>query len=116
MTVYQANAKFVETPPKFKIFYENGTTYSNKSGPLDRVHKQGIVVILTEDDEQGQRFESGSEFYCYYPHGWVGVGQYGLYDYLASPGAKLVLFGRIVSNEKRNDIFNAAMSDTHIKG
>jgi len=116
MTVHKARASFKQTQPKFKIFYENGTTYDNKSGPLDRAHKQGVVIILMEDIDEGQRFESDSDFYCYFPHGWVGVSQYGLYDYLASPGTKLVLFGRVVSNEKRNSIFNTAMLDKYIKG
>lgn len=115
MAVHKARASFKHAQPKFKIFYENGTTYDNKSGPLDRAHKQGVVVILMEDAEEGQRFESGSDFYCYFLHGWVGVSQYGLFDYLASPGSKLVLFGRVVNNEKRNDIFNAAMQDNYIK-
>ena len=69
-----------------------------------------------EDSKEGQRFESGYDFYCYYPYGWVGVSQYGMYDYLASPGTKLVLFGRVVDREKRDDIFHAAMNDKHIKG
>ena len=118
MAVYQANATFKHAQPKFKVFYEDGTTYDNTSGSLDRITKKGVVVILMEDenDDTGQRFESGFDFYCYFTHGWVGVSQYGMYDYLSSSGTKLVLFGRVVNGEKRNDIFNAAMSDTHIKG
>ena len=112
MTVYKAKAKFVNTQPRFKIFYENGTTYDNTSGPLDRAHKCGVVAIIVEENN-GQRIESDHEFYCYMPDGWRGVEQWGLYDYLSSPGTKLVLFGRVTS--KRNEIINAAMNDTYLK-
>ena len=115
MTVYKARAKFKKHTPKFKIFYENGTTYDEKTGLLDRAHKQGVVAILMESG-RGQRLEKDCEFYCYYPHGWVGVAQYGLYDYLATPGFKLVLFGRNVNEGKYRAILHSAQNDNHIKG
>ena len=115
MTVYKARAKFQNVQPKFKIFYENGSTYSDKNGPIERAHKMGVVIILMESG-QGQRIEKEHDFYCYFPHGWVGVSQYGLYDYLSSQGYKLVLFGREVEENKRNTIYNSALSDTYIKG
>lgn len=69
-TVYKARAKFQHTQPKFKIFYENGSTYCNDNGPLDRAHKQGVVLILMEEG-QGQRVECEHDFYCYMSHGWA---------------------------------------------
>ena len=116
MTVYAAKAKFTHIQPKFKIFYDNGTTYDNKSGPLDRAHKQGVIAIIVEDKTLGQRIETDCDFYCYFPHGWTGVSQSGLFDYLSSPGSKLVLFGRIVDSAKRETIFKAVENDTHIQG
>ena len=115
MAVYKARAKFVHTQLKFKVFYENGTTYDDKSGLLDRVHKSGVIAILMETQD-GQRVEKDCEYYCYFPHGWVGVGQYGFYEYLALPGTKLVLFGRVINQSKYDAIMSKALSDPHIKG
>ena len=115
MTVYRANAKFQKVLPKFKIFYDDGSTYSDIDGPIDRAQKQGVVIILVEDGDN-KHTESDKDFYCYFPQGWVGVEQYGLYDYLQSPGFKLVLFGRAVDKITRERIFNHAKNDTHIVG
>ena len=115
MTVYKARANFQNVQPKFKIFYENGSTYTDKSGPIDRAQKQGVVIILTENNI-GQRVEKEQEFYCYFPHGWVGVDQYRLYQYLASPGYKLVLFGVVVDDNKLKTIYDNALSDNYVKG
>lgn len=115
MTVYKAKANFQNVPPKFKIFYENGSTYSNKVGPIYRAPKKGVVTILVETDN-GKRIEKEHEFYCYFYYGWGGTNQSGLYNYLAEVGYKLVLFGCVIEKAKRDAICKAAMSDDYITG
>ena len=115
MAVYKAKANFQNVQPKFKIFYENGTTYTDKSGPIDRAHKQGVVTILIETNF-GQRLEKKHAFYYYGRDGWTGTNQSGMFNYLCESGYKLVLFGSDLNDDKRKTIYDSALSDTYIKG
>ena len=90
-------------------------TYRDIDGPIDRAIKQGVIAVLVKDGDN-KRLESDKDFYCYFPRGWVGVEQYGLYEYLQTPGFKLVLFGRMIDQNTRDNIYNSAKNDTYIEG
>lgn len=113
-TVYKARAKFQNKQPKYKVFYENGRTFTDTSGTLDSVPKQGVVAIKVESGDTF-KVEKGCDNYCYTPQGWIGVSQAGLTTYLMSPGYKLVLFGAVISADKEQEILTVLDNDTYLK-
>lgn len=114
MTVHKARAKFQEVPLKFKIFYGDGTTYSNKNGPPERAPKRNVQLITVEDDVIGRRIEATNDYYAYTSHGWRGCDRFGLFDYLIEPGVKLVLFGRSLSDVEYKTIRDKAVKDDYL--
>ena len=97
---------------QWKIFYSNGT-YSDEDGSPELAPKRDVQTIAVADDTAGRRVERGTDFYIWTPErgGWRGVDFFGVYDYLIDPGAKIVLFGRILSNEDYTGIWQLAAKD-----
>ena len=83
-----------------KIFYGDGTEYEGDSPPA-----RDVQVILQRDAD-GPHFQSGSDFYVKRGGRWQGVDHFGLYDYLLDSG--LVLFGRTISREEYNEVYQRA--------
>ena len=63
----------------FKIFYGNGATYKAHDG--GRPPARDVQVILQED-ENGPYFQSGSDYYVLVDDRWLGVDEFGLFDFL----------------------------------
>lgn len=114
MTVYKAKARFQDVPPKYKIFYGDGSTYSNKTGPPERAPKRNVQAITVEDDVIGRRIEATNDYYIYTTHSWRGCDNFGLFDYLIEPGVKLVLFGRSLSDSEYKAIRDVATKDPYL--
>ena len=114
MTVYKAKAKFQDAQPRYKIFYGDGSTYSNKNGPPERAPKRNVQLITVEDDVIGRRIESTNDYYVYTPHSWRGCERFGLFDYLIEPGVKLVLFGRSLSDDEYRTVRDKAVKDDYL--
>jgi hypothetical protein len=93
----------------YRIYYDDGKTYSGK--PFD-APALGVVVIVEKDAEHGRRIVSGGDYFVYRDDRWFAVDFIGMLDYLIQPGAKRVLIGRMISNERWNQIYNAAENDT----
>mgnify|MGYP001822894045 CR=1 FL=1 len=98
---------------KFKIWYDDGSTYSD--GPPELAPKRGVQVIAQSDKDCGRTICRSDDFYVYQEYDGVwsfqGVDQFGLYDYLIEPGYKLVLFGRTIGNDEYRSILQCAVND-----
>jgi len=60
-----------------KIFYSGGREYDGEGKPPAR----DVQIILQEDDK-GPYLQSGSHYYIKRDGRWLGVDQYGLFDWL----------------------------------
>ena len=88
----------------FKIFYGNDRTYPT-SGKNENPPARDVQVIL-QDGENGPYFQSGADYYIWKDNCWLGVDLFGLYDFLLDSG--LVLFGRTITNEEYQKIYQRA--------
>lgn len=97
---------------EWKIFY-SASTYSDEDGPPELAPKRDVQTIAVANDVAGVRIERGTDFYIWVPErgGWRGVEQFGLYDYLIDPGFKIVLFGRVLSENDYGAVWKLAAHD-----
>lgn len=58
---------------KWKIYYGNGNTFSDKDGSPWWSPKIDVQVIAVKDPEVGRRLIFGQSYYIYKDDGWLGV-------------------------------------------
>lgn len=80
----------------WRIYYEDGSTFSNGDGTLQEAPAFGVQAITCDPDE------------------WHAGDFVGLIDYLVRTG--LVKFGTLTTNEKYKAAVTAARSDQEFGG
>jgi len=95
----------------WRVFYADGVTYSDADGPTEDAPGQGVLVIAQADPDVGRELRYGSDFYVWDGGRWLGVDQFGLWDYLARPGWRKVLAGRTVGPREMEEAYRAALED-----
>jgi len=105
-----------EDAVKYKLFYADGSVYTDEDGPPENAPARGVMVAVQADDTVGLELVKGSDYYVYRPDGggWFGVDIFGLWDYLLDPGLKVVKFGRTINNKEYSDIIKQAMEDDYL--
>lgn len=101
---------------KWKIFYDDGSTYTDQDGAVESAPKRGVQGIVLADDMLGRRTEHGSDFYIHVPDRgfWRGVDHFGLFDYLIDPGFKVILFGRTLSDADYRCFWKLMLDDRYL--
>ena len=108
----------------WRIYYGDGTTFDSTQG-ADNAPALNVQAIVQRDPSPhgvgrfvihggGQRPNRAPiDYYCYDSEQgiWQGCDFFGLWDYLARPGWKKVLFGRTVRDEVYQRIITAAGED-----
>lgn len=103
---------------RFKIWYDDGTTYTDADGPAELAPKRGVQAIAQSDPNCGRTLCRADDFYIYQDYdgiaGFQGVDQFGLHDYLIEPGYKLVFFGRTIGNQEYRKILATVNADDYL--
>jgi hypothetical protein len=95
---------------KWVIYYGDDTTVNDGQLLPADVPKRNVQVIAQEDADCGQHFLRSNDYYWWNGIHWEGGDLFGLYDYLIDPGYKVVLFGRTVTNNEYQTIYNRALA------
>lgn len=95
--------------PEFRIYYADGSTFAGKAWDAPAF---GVLVIVERDSEHGRRLVTTGDYYVWRDERWWACDFVGLIDYLAQPGPRKVLIGRMVSNDAFRSAYMAADSDT----
>lgn len=98
---------------KWKIFYSDGSAYTDEDGAPELAPKRGVQVIAIACEITGYRFEREEHHYIW-KDGWFATDNFGLFDYLIDPGYKIVLFGRTLSTKEYKAILSKAMQDNYL--
>lgn len=113
----------------WRLYYTDGTTYSDADGPWDDAPPRGVAVLVTADPDVGRELDTG-DFYVWWPDApkpWA-VDAAGLWDYLIEtdhPEAHRrlsdlafdtltdagVKFGRSMANPAFRDVYRRARDD-----
>lgn len=101
---------------RWKIFYVDGSTFSNQDGAPEDALGSGVVAIAQEDELVGVQIHSGSDFYCFAEEfdGWYGLDYFGLAQYLIRPGMKIVKLGEVMSTQKYRELIMAIQKDSQL--
>lgn len=95
----------------WRIYYGDGSEVSE----LDPYEVPGlnVQVIVQADEDVGRYVLHGHDFYWWMPDEsqWFGGDVFGLWDYLAQPGPRKVIFARSLSNVEYKRILNRALTD-----
>ena len=100
----------------WKIFYGDGSTYSNLDGSPYDAPSDNVQAIVIRDPTIGRGIVAKCDLYWWVEseQQWFGLMDklgYGLFDYLRQPGPKKVIFGRTVSNADYDAAIKAAIAD-----
>ena len=100
----------------WKVYYSDGSTFSNQDGTPWIVPALGVQVIIQADIDHGWETQAHDDYYVWDDRGdgpkWWGVDDFGMWEYLfIEPGHKRVLSGRRMSRERFSEIFKRAMND-----
>lgn len=96
----------------WRIYYADGTTFDSNDGVPDVAQPWGVqAVVCALEDPANPSTYFGEDYYWWDPDGWRGGDFIGLIDYLARPGWKRVLFGRLVDNATFATIRDRAFHD-----
>lgn len=99
---------------RWKVYYSDGSTYSDLDGGPEQAPKTGVAILLQENPVVGHKIEYGLDFYCFWGTHWRASDNFGLWDYLSQPGYKVVLFGRWVNNDEFKSLVDKANNDPDI--
>lgn len=106
---------------RWRIYYDNGSTYSDEDGPVEHAPCNGVMVVVQLDPTVGIERLYYKHFYVWsHEFGrWLGLGDqrapgdghWGLFDYLARPGWCKVTAGRTVPYDVFAAILDRAQRD-----
>lgn len=98
----------------WRIYYDDGSTFSETDGTAEQAPARGVIAILQPDPDPVVRQHVVSRFDYYWitdAGEWYGGDIFGLFDYLITPGWKTVKFGRTISNAEHRAIVARATAD-----
>lgn len=99
---------------KWKIYYDDGSTYSDELGDPFEAPARGVQIIAIEHPEVGRELLGKEDFYWYRDGRWFGGDNFGMYDYLLFPGPKKVIFGRVISSVEFQKIIKRCNVDDYL--
>ncbi len=79
----------------WRIYYGDGRTFSADDGGPQDAPALNVQAIAQDEQLTGWRLCYRRDFY-WWDDGWCAGDLFGLFDYLARPGWKRVLFGRSI--------------------
>jgi hypothetical protein len=90
----------------YRVYYSDGGIYESGATPPP---PRDVQVIIQEHPDIGWHTQSGHDFYVWRGGRWVGVDDFGLYDFLLDTG--LVLFGRTMITAEFQEVMTRAIAD-----
>lgn len=101
----------------WRIYYGDGSTFDSSQGPPHAAPALNVQAIAQKADPGiGRRTCSRFDFYWYGDDGeWHGGDNFGLWDYLATPGPKVVKFGRVLPRLEFEKILSRAVMDPDLQ-
>ena len=101
---------------RWKLHYDDGTTFSDRDGSPSEAPVLGVQVIAqAAGSDIGRLIVQRRDYYWYDDGEWFGGDLFGLFDYLSrSQGRSIVKFGRAVSQEVFQRCLDAAIADPEL--
>lgn len=98
----------------WRTYYVDGSSFSSEDGGPEAAPGGGVVGVGQEDSQVGVVLHSGSDFYAFdlaLYGGWYGLDYFGLGQYLARPGFKVVKMGESMATDRFRAFMDALRAD-----
>lgn len=97
---------------KWRIYYDDGSTFDNTNGEPSDAQGYGIIAIVEADDAMGRVVLNGWDWYYHDGQNWWGADIHGLLDRLCHNLPTFgVKQGRMVSADTWKDTLDRAVTD-----
>lgn len=100
----------------WRLYYGDGSDFSNEDGPAELAPPTNVMCCAWYDDDNRRRLAHAADYYWYEEGRWYGSDLFGLWDYLARPGLKVVKFGRMIADLQFRNVMSRAMADLPTEG
>lgn len=92
---------------KWRVYYSDSTF----EGPIEEAPERDVLIIIQEHPRVGWAMIHSADYFIWDNTFWRGTDIFGLWDYLATPGWKRVLFGRQVPDTEWQEVYQRAKAD-----
>ena len=96
---------------EWRVYYGSGASFDSTQGPPETAPCVDVQAIVQADPSVGRHVLTRFDFYWRDRNEWFGGDLFGLWDYLARPGLKIVKFGRALPNDRYQEIMRRANND-----
>lgn len=95
----------------WKIYYADGSTFTNEGGPPEMAPSGGVICIAYYDDDGRRHICHAADYYVWNWGRWVNADSSGFWQYMLEPGLKIVKFGRLVNEVTYREIMTLALNN-----
>jgi len=102
---------------RWKIYYDDGSTFSDRDGSIEKAPGRGVVIVAQEDADCGRHILHMKDFYYWETRDgrWYGADAFGRDDYLDRTGWRKVIAGRNTGDANYSRLFAlAAFEDSDL--
>ena len=98
---------------RWKIYYVDGSTFSNEDGSPEDAPGWGVAAVVQEDDLVGAMVHHQRDFYGFAEEfgGWHEMDYCGLAQYIARPGKKIIKMGDLMPTHKYQELIASLHND-----
>lgn len=100
----------------WRLYYGDGSVFSDEDGEPEDAPCTNVMCAASYDEDNRRKLAHTADYYFFENDRWYGVDVFGLWDYLARPGLKVVKFGRMISDRQYREVMSFAMKDLPIEG
>ncbi len=102
-------------PLRWRIYYGDGSTWSDQDGPPELCPTLDVQIIVQMAPTRVlMHGGAGNPFHGYYWYEdgvWTLGDLFGMWDYLSRPGWRLVRFGRSIDTARFHDTVRRVIAD-----
>ena len=100
---------------EWRVYYGDGSTFSSEDGKPEDAPCGGVICVAWYDEDKRRHLAHGQDYYINDQGRWMGVDASGFWQYMGSPGAKIVKLGRMIGDLKFRSVMAHAMNDLPIE-
>lgn len=97
----------------WRIYYADGSTFSNAQGTPFDAPRLGVVAIVQEDADVGYVIHHALDYFYWEPEvgGWCNTDLLGAMDHLVRAKQPLLLMGRMMAKRAYYDLLGKIATD-----
>lgn len=101
--------------PAWRIYYGDGSTYSDLDGPVENAPGWGVQIIRYRQKCGTPATVASCDCYCWQDGQWWNRDHFSAHRWLAGPGWKKIVFGEVIDTPDYQRIKDAAIRDPDFK-